>query len=415
MLNFCYKLLITPVHKNGLLNKLPRFLQTSTTLFFQPIDPREAQKRRGDKKAAAAHQKALVKSTQPFDSIPQHMRTKETFEQAVEHFQKRTINARGHVDFIYAALRQMKTFNVHEDLEVYKKLVDLFPVGKMKATNVFQTDSHYYPRHQDCCMALIDQFTFYQLCPDKEIYKKIEAVFGNESNVMRRLKSSMYWMPKAKNADPYPVPRPLPNSELELAKIIMDRMCRDPGNATRTFFSEAIPDAKEDTWLVSGQSPLQQDHIEKHQEKEPLYIDGPFRVWAGKKYLYYYMLSAEANKKKFFGEFNPENQHWHTPDEWERMDNKYTTEFPESRRQLMLRPTIHEQQEGTVLGLVITGSGSKESLAYWLLFLQQDNPRLGRVPVIFRVASPTDTQLAPIEGAQRVRATANLVEPDVPQ
>lgn len=74
----------------------------------------------------------------------------------------------------------------------------------------------------------------------------------------------MYWLPRFKNADPNPVPKKLPNSEIELAKIIINRICRDAGNVTRVNFSEEIDGAKEDTWIVSGQSPLQKDHIEKY-------------------------------------------------------------------------------------------------------------------------------------------------------
>lgn len=88
---------------------------------------------------------------------------------------------------------------------------------------------------------------------------------------------------------------------------------------------------------------------------------------------------------------------------------RYTTEFPESRKQLMLTPTIHEQPDGTILGLTITGSGSKESLAYWLMFLQKQNPKLTDIPVVFRIVSATGGELAPIEGATRINATRNMV------
>lgn len=54
-----------------------------------------------------------------------------------------------------------------------------------------------------------------------------------------------------------------------------------------------------------------------------MYIDGPFRAWAGKKYLSYFMLTAEPNRKKFYGDLKPENHNWHTADEWARLDNKY--------------------------------------------------------------------------------------------
>lgn len=45
-------------------------------------------------------------------------RNKETFIAACEVFEKRGPQLRGHVEFIYAALRHMEEFGVHKDLEV---------------------------------------------------------------------------------------------------------------------------------------------------------------------------------------------------------------------------------------------------------------------------------------------------------
>jgi len=61
----------------------------------------------------------------------------------------------------------------------------------------------------------------------------------------------------------------------------------------------------------------------RHPEKKPVYIDGPFRAWAGKKHMNYFMLSADPDGRKQFGDLRPENHNWHTPDEWARMDNKW--------------------------------------------------------------------------------------------
>lgn len=99
------------------------------------------------------------------------------------------------------------------------------------------------------------------MCPDKEFRQLVVARFGEWSHTSRYLKHLLYWLPKFKYANPYSYPRPLPRSEIELAKIAMQRMCRDPGNVITVWFTEALPEAPEDTWIVNGQSPLQKDHI----------------------------------------------------------------------------------------------------------------------------------------------------------
>ena len=107
------------------------------------------------------------------------------------------------------------------------------------------------------CVDIILNVFILGVAADKEMFDMVRDVFGNQSKALLRMKYHMYWIPKFKNRDPNPVPKPLPNSELELAKIIINRICRDPANITTVYFSETLPDVKEDTWLVSGQSPHQ--------------------------------------------------------------------------------------------------------------------------------------------------------------
>ena len=69
--------------------------------------------------------------------LPQE-KNKNTYLAAMDMFHEMTVHKRGHVEFIYAALREMENFGVHKDLEAYKKVLGVFPVGQMVSTNVFQ-------------------------------------------------------------------------------------------------------------------------------------------------------------------------------------------------------------------------------------------------------------------------------------
>lgn len=64
---------------------------------------------------------------------------------------------RGHVEFIYAALSRMKDFETNRDLDTYKKLLEVFPKGKMIPTNVWQVEMMHYPKQQQCCIDVLDQ------------------------------------------------------------------------------------------------------------------------------------------------------------------------------------------------------------------------------------------------------------------
>lgn len=60
----------------------------------------------------------------------------------------------------------------------------------------------------------------------------------------------------------------------------------------------------------------------------------------------------------------------------------------EEEREVIPAPSIHEQEDGTVLSMCITGTSSKDSLVTWIRYLQRTNPKLEQIPVIFRLRTP---------------------------
>lgn len=52
-------------------------------------------------------------------------------------------------------------------------------------------------------------------------------------------------------------------------------------------------------------------------------------------------------------------------------------------------PSVHEQEDGIILGVVATGTSSRDSLLSWIRFLERTNPRLASdIPVLFTLTSP---------------------------
>ena len=65
----------------------------------------------------------------------------------------------------------------------------------------------------------------------------------------------MFWMPKFKNASPYPLPRDLPKDPKELAIIGIKRITGvDPASELEIFECDRLKDSFDKTWVVSGQS-----------------------------------------------------------------------------------------------------------------------------------------------------------------
>ncbi len=51
----------------------------------------------------------------------------------------------------------MKDFETNRDLDTYKKLLEVFPKGKMVPTNIWQVEMMHYPKQQQCCIDVLDQ------------------------------------------------------------------------------------------------------------------------------------------------------------------------------------------------------------------------------------------------------------------
>jgi len=60
----------------------------------------------------------------------------------------------------------------------------------------------------------------------------------------------------------------------------------------------------------------------------------------------------------------------------------------EKPKALEVPPSVHEQEDGTILAMCITGTSTKESLTSWIKFLEQNNAKLSHIPVVFRLRSP---------------------------
>lgn len=84
-------------------------------------------------------------------------KNKANYLDMIRVFEQKDIHRRNHVEFIYAALKNMEEFGVHKDLSVYKALTDVMPKGKFIPTNIFQAEFQHYPKQQQCIIDLLEQ------------------------------------------------------------------------------------------------------------------------------------------------------------------------------------------------------------------------------------------------------------------
>lgn len=107
-----------------------------------------------DKKEDEVFNKQLVVRN-AFEDIAD--KNKSSYLTMVEIFLDRDVHRRNHVEFIYAALKNMESFGVHRDLEVYKALMNVMPKEKFIPRNMFQAEFMHYPKQQQCMIDLLEQ------------------------------------------------------------------------------------------------------------------------------------------------------------------------------------------------------------------------------------------------------------------
>lgn len=356
--------------------------QIYRTRFLDARDPKHADK----EKQLVIHQ-----SSQYFDAVAKDKEDKKNFWRAIAmYIAAEKVRRRGHVEFINAALQQMKRFNVHRDLETYKMLLRVFPEEVMVAKKTWEIEWQHYPKQQQCAIDLMDQMEYYFVVPDDQFGYMLRDVFGDKSHAFRKYRRIMYWLPKFKNANPYPIPLKLPNDPRELALIALKRMSIDLQTEYSIYEASELENSLDKTFVASAQSWRQRELIESHDAEKPLFVEGGYTIWLRENKLQYFKLWSEANPNI--------PRHIFPEDLRKKIDERnlfnFKTIFDDERDYSLTTPNVmHQQADGTILGLCITGTGSKDSLVSWITFLQRECKQLANIPVLFTLKSP-ESQLS---------------------
>lgn len=98
--------------------------------------------------------KREVVSVDNFNNIQE--KNKNTFLDMLRMYKMEKYRS-GHVEFINTALKHLDEFGVNEDLETYKKLIQVLPAGKFVPQNYLQSEYMHYPKHQQCIIDVLQK------------------------------------------------------------------------------------------------------------------------------------------------------------------------------------------------------------------------------------------------------------------
>ncbi|EHA97297.1 Evolutionarily conserved signaling intermediate in Toll pathway, mitochondrial, partial [Heterocephalus glaber] len=357
--------------------------------------------------------KKPVKVPVPYEDLfqlaPGGTRDKASFMKALQSFGQHNVRKRGHVDFIYFALQKMPEYGVERDLAAYNLLLDVFPKEVFRPRNFIHTLFFHYLLQQDCGVAVLHQMESNGVMPNKETEFLLLQIFGRQSYPMLKYMRMHLWFTRFLNINPFPVPRDLPQDAVELATLGLQHM--EPDLSARvTVYQRPLPDDKTDPGdptkphIVGIQSPDQQEALARHNPARPLFVEGPFSLWLRNKCVYYHILRADL--------LPPEEQEVEEiPEEWNlyypmKLDLDYARSGWDD-----YEFDIDEVEEGPVLAMCVAGAHDQETLAKWIQGLQETNPALARIPVVFRLAASTG-ELLTASGPEDLRQSQREEDDD---
>nr|CAG4641754.1 EOG090X07J4 [Eurycercus lamellatus] len=322
-------------------------------------------------------------------------RSKETFLEAIKMYTNKPGPRRGHVEFIYSALKYMEEYGVHKDLQTYKQILDTLPKGQYIPTNMFQAEFMHYPKQQYCILDLLNQMEDNGVIPDAELELMLLNIFGRHSFPVKKLMRMSYWMPKFKNLSPWALPSQIPNETLEVAKLAIQRMCSvDPASEIEVFETKELADALDDTWIVSGQSAVQRELLAKLAEKQTVFVEGAFTLWLRKTSIHYFILRSDPVPLK---EEEKRQRDEYDYDDVGTLRSRILGDENLTPKDIIISPSVHEQEEGTILAIAVTGNSSKDSLLSWIRLLERKNPHLANLTVLFATYSPLGETILSLE------------------
>lgn len=294
----------------------------------------------------------------------------------------RFIQRISYVDFIDQALDRFDELGLNRNLEAYKELMRVFPPEKYHPLGNWDRGVHNAPQ-QLAAVRILVKLQMNRLKPDAELERIVVSAFSKRSEVWKLVARGLYWSMKFRNTDENPVPDILPKEPHKLAEIGLKRMLKDKKSVISISNTSSLPDVVDRTWIVHAQSPSQQALIEKLDSNSILYIENAGLTYVHDKFLSYFTLKVyddeETVKRRLKA---PE------PDfNFNTVKMKfYGKPISEKLEEL---DSHHFVGDGHILAIAMTGTSSHDSVLSWLKILQNRNPRLRNLNVLFRLERPS--------------------------
>ena len=177
-------------------------------------------------------------------------------------------------------------------------------------------------------------------------------------------------------------------SDLDYAVFALNRMCKPADVETKVnihYTDELgeIDNKDEITWIVSAQSTKQKELLLEHDNKIPIFVDGPNFCWVKSKMIEYYLmktdpLNSTKEKLKIIKEYDEDD----LTKAYDMFSDPFNSKALANKKPEL---SVHELIDGNIYAICCTGTQSKTSLYNWTKFLELENKTLRDKLIVFRI------------------------------
>lgn len=150
--------------------------------------------------------------------------TTEGFIKAVDIYISKNKRRHGHMEFIATAMKFIEPYNLEKDIEVYNKLIDVFPRDKFVNRTFF--DAVWPKPHPQINLALdiLTKMEWQGLTPTEETHDIVYSIFGRASFPLQKIYRMWFWFETFKDINPYQLPDEVYRDRLDIMKAGIDRI-----------------------------------------------------------------------------------------------------------------------------------------------------------------------------------------------
>jgi len=294
--------------------------------------------------------------------------TVEGLQTACEEYKRKNKTIRqGHIDFIATGLKFIEAYNLKKKPEAYEALIDCFPRGKFTPKTMFHTLMQEHPQMY-LALDVLNKMQENGIIPSQHMMDLCTEIFGRKSFTVDQIARIWFWFDELYDLNPYKLPKELYLDHLDILKAAIERILsindyarQSEPKITMKVLDISPPVQTEkmityNRYVISGFTESHRTYI-KDPGCRTIFIEGPLLTWVDKFPEQYFIMKSGQGEVKA------------------TVENELSPD---------------EEREGAIVGICFATKPYKETLMTWLEYMEEENPALRSMSIVFDVPGMSD-------------------------